>query len=124
MALDAIAKARPAPQQWLMGTEAFERHMPHHDGIRALWETKWREPCRKSVYPFHDGAFEDFEPVFLDLIARDVNDGESDKYTQSFIPTARALEKRGDEAAAKGSGEGKTEASQLYLRAACILRIA
>ncbi|OTB15202.1 hypothetical protein K445DRAFT_114856 [Daldinia sp. EC12] len=124
MALDAIAKSRPAPQQWLMGTEAFERHMPHHDGIRALWETKWREPCRRSVYPFHDGAFEDFEPVFLDLIARDVNEGDSDKYTQSFIPTARALEKRGDEAAAKGSGEGKTEASQLYLRAACILRIA
>ncbi|KAI1803949.1 alpha/beta-hydrolase [Daldinia bambusicola] len=120
----AVANSRPAPQQWLMGTEAFERRMPHHNNIRALWETKWREPCRISVYPFHDGAFEDFEPIFLGLIAQDVNDGTSDNYTQSFVSTAKALEKRGDEAAALGSEEGKKEASQLYLRAACVLRIA
>lgn len=24
--------------------------------------------CLKSVYPFHDGKFEDFEPVFEHLI--------------------------------------------------------
>jgi hypothetical protein len=24
--------------------------------------------CSISVYPFHDGKFEDFEPVFQDLI--------------------------------------------------------
>jgi hypothetical protein len=29
---------------WLMGTSAFERRMPHHDGIKALWETKWKFP--------------------------------------------------------------------------------
>ncbi|KAI1451788.1 alpha/beta-hydrolase [Annulohypoxylon moriforme] len=115
--------ARPSPKQWLMGAEAFEKRMPHHSGIRALWETKWREPCRRSVYPFHDGAFEDFEPVFLDLIARDINDGNSAEYTLAFVPTAQALEKRADEAAAKGSSEYKN-ASDLYLRAACLLRIA
>ncbi|OTA58885.1 alpha/beta-hydrolase [Hypoxylon sp. EC38] len=93
MAPDA---SRPAPKQWLMGADAFEQCMPHHEGVRALWETKWREPCRRAVYPFHDGAFEDFEPVFLDLIAGDINDGN---------------------APAK-------QASEFYLRAACLLRIA
>ncbi|KAI1212040.1 alpha/beta-hydrolase [Annulohypoxylon truncatum] len=114
---------RPPPKQWLMGAEAFEKRMPHHAGIRALWETKWREPCRRSVYPFHDGAFEDFEPVFLDLIARDINDGNSAEYTLAFVPTAQALEKRADDAVTKGEIEYK-EASDLYLRAACLLRIA
>ncbi|KAI1778766.1 alpha/beta-hydrolase [Hypoxylon cercidicola] len=120
MALDAAATSRPAPKQWLMG-EAFERRMPHHEGIRALWETKWRFPCTKAVYPFHDGAFEDFEPIFLDLIARDVNDGTSPEYTNAFVPTAKSLERRGDDLAARGD---KEEASKLYLRAACVLRIA
>jgi hypothetical protein len=31
-----------APKHWLMGREAFEQRMPHHDGIQALWETKWK----------------------------------------------------------------------------------
>ena len=31
-------------RQWLMGTKAFEARMPHHDGIKALWETKWKFP--------------------------------------------------------------------------------
>lgn len=117
----AVVKTRLPPSQWLMGAEAFERRMPHHEGIRALWETKWRFPCTKAVYPFHDGAFEDFEPIFLDLIARDINDGTSPEYTRAFMATAQSLESRGDEAAV-GGDNGK--ASGLYLRAACVLRIA
>lgn len=35
-----------APRTWLMGAEAFEGVMPHHSGIRALWETKWKVPVR------------------------------------------------------------------------------
>lgn len=31
-------------RNWMMGAEAFERRMPHHDGIKALWETKWKFP--------------------------------------------------------------------------------
>lgn len=122
MASDAaVISSRPAPPQWLMGAEAFERRMPHHEGIRALWETKWRFPCTKAVYPFHDGAFEDFEPIFLDLISKDINDGTSPEYTRAFMATAQSLERRGDEAAAGGDND---EASRLYLRAACVLRIA
>lgn len=55
-------------RQWIMGKDAFEATMPHHEGIRALWETKWKFPCSKSLYPFHDGKFEDFEPIFEYLI--------------------------------------------------------
>lgn len=32
------------PRVWLMGTEAFERTMEHHAGMKALWETKWKLP--------------------------------------------------------------------------------
>ncbi|KAI1827635.1 alpha/beta-hydrolase [Xylaria intraflava] len=112
---------RPAPQHWLMGAEAFNRRMPHHDGIKALWETKWRFPCSKSVYPFHDGEYSDFEHIFKDLIARSIDDGTSTAYTEAFFSTAEALEQAGDEAA---SAELVELASRLYLRACCILRIA
>lgn len=37
------------PRAWMMGAEAFEKRMPHHDGIKALWETKWKFPvCSHS----------------------------------------------------------------------------
>ncbi|KAI1343227.1 alpha/beta-hydrolase [Xylariaceae sp. FL0016] len=118
---DVSATSRPAPENWLLGTEAFERRMPHHDGIKALWETKWKFPCSKTVYPFHDGAYADFEPIFADLIARDINDGYAAAFTGAFVPTARRLEEEGDDAAARGDRDA---ASRLYLRAAAVLRIA
>lgn len=112
-----------APRQWAMGAEAFHNVMPHHDGIAALWETKWKFPCSKSVYPFHDGAYEDFEPVFRGLVERgdDGGGGTSPAYTRAFLPVAEALERRGDEAV---GADDPAEASALYLRAACVLRIA
>lgn len=33
-----------APSHWAMGNKAFEHRMPHHDGIEALWETRWKLP--------------------------------------------------------------------------------
>jgi hypothetical protein len=77
-------------KNWILG-DKFDQVMPHHAGIKALWETKWRFPvslrlradsealrlgivsngiiqCTLSVYPFHDGKFVDFEPVFQYLI--------------------------------------------------------
>ncbi|KAJ9132374.1 Esterase FrsA [Pleurostoma richardsiae] len=108
-------------RNWLMGTEAFERRMPHHDGIKALWETKWKFPCTKSVYPFHDGQYEDFEPIFDWLIENNVNDGTSIEYTNAFLHPAEALTTRADAAAAAGD---KALASALYLRACAVYRIA
>ncbi|KAI0487811.1 alpha/beta-hydrolase [Xylaria cf. heliscus] len=129
----AGTRSRAAPKNWLMGTETFERRMPHHDGIKALWETKWKMPCQHSVYPFHDGTYGDFAPIFADLIARGINDGYSPAYTEAFFSTAEALEREGDKAAAAADSDSdsdsdassaKSKASELYLRAACVLRIA
>lgn len=108
-------------RNWIMGKEAFEARMPHHDGIRALWETKWKFPCSKAVYPFHDGAYEDFEVIFDHLIRENINDGTSLAYTNAFIPIAEELTARGDEALASGN---KTNASTFYLRACAVYRIA
>ncbi|KAH9897101.1 Alpha/Beta hydrolase protein [Xylariomycetidae sp. FL2044] len=108
-------------RQWLMGAEAFNARMPHHEGIEPLWETKWKLPCSKSVYPFHDGQFCDFEPIFRDLISRKVDDGTSPAYTRAFLPGAERLEHEGDQALAAGDSR---KASELYLRSACVLRIA
>ncbi|KAK1461022.1 hypothetical protein CMEL01_15319 [Colletotrichum melonis] len=108
-------------RQWVMGTEAFERTMPHHQGIKALWETKWKFPCTKSVYPFHDGQYEDFEPIFEHLIKNNINDGNSTAYTEAFFPIAESLTSKGDEAIMAGN---KKEASDLYLRACTVYRIA
>ncbi|KAL7621724.1 hypothetical protein AAE478_009051 [Parahypoxylon ruwenzoriense] len=122
---DGGSKAsRPPPAYWAMGAEDFERRMPHHGSIRALWDTKWRGPCSAGVYPFHDGTFADFEPIFQSLITQHgatVKDGTEPEYTRAFFPVARELEKAGDEAAQTGDAGG---ASTYYLRAACVLRIA
>ncbi|TVY83847.1 Heptaketide hydrolyase ayg1 [Lachnellula suecica] len=120
-------------RSWILG-DKFDARMPHHEGIQALWETKWKFPCTKSVYPFHDGKFEDFEPIFerlikvrLQLFLREatdwsknnITDGYGDAYTESFFPVAEALTLRGDDLVSKGS----KAASDLYLRAACVYRI-
>lgn len=30
-------------KQWILGKK-FDEKMPHHDGIKELWETKWKFP--------------------------------------------------------------------------------
>lgn len=105
--------------------------MAHHESshgngkgggnIKALWETRWKTPCARGVYPFHDGHYADFAPIFEGLIARGVDDGYAAAYTRAFLSTAEALELDGDAACAEGRVES---ASALYLRAACVLRIA
>ncbi len=35
-------------KNWRMGKEAYERKMPHHEGIKQLWETKWKFPVSTS----------------------------------------------------------------------------
>lgn len=70
---------------WILG-DKFDTVYPHQGSIKALWEKKWKFPvriqdisdhqqkliisqCTKSIYPFHDGSVEDFEPIFEKLIA-------------------------------------------------------
>jgi len=33
-------------RNWRMGREAYERKMLHHEGIKQLWEAKWKFPVR------------------------------------------------------------------------------
>lgn len=73
------------------------------------------------MYPFHDGSVEDFEPIFEELIRRGINDGTSPEFTLAFFGTAEKLTAFGDSAASNGN---KELASSLYLRAACVCRIA
>ncbi len=49
MSADGAGSGGGAPRHWIMGAEAFAARMPHHDGIRALWETKWKFPVRGRV---------------------------------------------------------------------------
>lgn len=44
MSPHAVDMKAGGTRNWIMGAEAFERRMPHHDGIKALWETKWKFP--------------------------------------------------------------------------------
>ncbi|KAL2147393.1 hypothetical protein VTI28DRAFT_9857 [Corynascus sepedonium] len=117
----AKAEEGKTPEHWIMGREAFERRMPHHDGIKALWETKWKLPCTQSVYPFHDGAYQDFAPIFEELIKNNINDAFSSAYTEAFFPTAERLTAIADEQVAAGIAD---QASALYLRACALYRIA
>ncbi|KAL8383717.1 hypothetical protein RB595_010767 [Gaeumannomyces hyphopodioides] len=119
--VDAALSKPSSGRSWIMGAEAFERRMPHHDGIKALWETKWKFPCSKGLYPFHDGKYEDFEPIFAHLIAHDINDGTSAEYTQAFFATAKKLTDAADAAVAAFD---RVSATALYLRACAVYRIA
>ncbi|KAK3951159.1 Alpha/Beta hydrolase protein [Pseudoneurospora amorphoporcata] len=124
------------PRNWLMGNGAFEARMPHHEGIKALWETKWKFPCSKSLYPFHDGLYEDFAPSFDALIKANLNDMTSPEWTRTFLSTgvAEQLISEGDKIVANHDQLPRIEASKrdklreqasaLYLRACCIYRIA
>ena len=69
---------------YLIENSVLERP-PHHQSIKALWETKWRkrvsvffvECCQRAkdqsqvvpqIYPFWEGKLEDFKDIFHQLI--------------------------------------------------------
>lgn len=99
----------------------FDKVYAHHQSISALWNLEWKSACQRSTYPFHDGRFEDFEPVFQTLIREGVHDGYTAEFCKAFIPTARRLVAEADTAVAAGD---KTSATALYLRACAVYRIA
>ncbi|KAA8574669.1 hypothetical protein EYC84_003919 [Monilinia fructicola] len=104
---------------WTLG-DKFEAKFPHHEGAKALWDTKWKFPCMKSVYPFHDVCLICPASAINDR-QNNINDGYGDAYTEAFFPIAEKLTRQGDEAA---SLSNQTVASEFYLRAACVYRIA
>lgn len=88
-------------------------------GIQALWETEWRTACQRKSHPFQDGRYEDFEPVFNDLIASHTDDPNSLEYTLAFLSKAEDLALQAEEALLIGD---RAQATDLYLRACAVLR--
>ena len=112
--------------QWILG-DLFTKDYGHRGSIAKLWVNRWKMPCQRSVYPFHDGLYSDFEPVFQHLIANNINDPYSDNYTNSFLPTARDLIAKAQQLTELGASskiEHKEEAKKLYLRANAVFRLA
>ncbi|KAF2998468.1 hypothetical protein E8E13_002155 [Curvularia kusanoi] len=116
----------PPLKSWILG-DLFTQDYGHRGSISALWNQRWKLPCQRSVYPFHDGAYTDFEPIFTHLITAGINDPYSDTYTSAFLPTARSLVSRAQaltEPGASSKASDKEEAKLLYLRANAVFRLA
>ncbi|KAK0896142.1 hypothetical protein LTS16_024139 [Friedmanniomyces endolithicus] len=103
--------------RWILG-DKFDQKYPHLESISALWNKKWKFPCERSLYPFHDGKYEDFAPVFETLIKKNIHDGYSEEYTKEFLPIAEGLVQKAD------STHDDKEKIDLYLRACAVYRIA
>lgn len=56
------AAEKPA-KLWRMGKEAYEKKMPHHEGMKQLWETKWKFPV--CIASRRSGFFSDFDSAQL-----------------------------------------------------------
>ncbi|KAF7593731.1 hypothetical protein BBP40_010906 [Aspergillus hancockii] len=104
---------------WILGGK-FNTTYPHKGSIKTLWETRWKTACQKGVYPFHDGSFEDFEPIFQKLISENINDAYADEYTSTFLPIASELETEASHALDAGQTH---RANDLFRRAAVVYRI-
>lgn len=96
-----------------------------HQSVSALWEQKWRTPCAMGVYPFGDGQLADFEPIIRELIDASGDDprilNQPEEYAKPFLPAARQIAERAEEAASNGAAG---EARELFLRAAAVYRMA
>ncbi|KAI8955331.1 alpha/beta-hydrolase [Xylaria longipes] len=94
----------------------------HHASFEALWETKWKPLCNMGVYPFMFGAIQDFQPVVEDIISKGLKPQyDWDEYATCFFPKAEELVSHAQDAARAGNEE---KASELYLRASALYRIA
>lgn len=114
--------SRPDPSTWTLG-DKFTQVYPHLGSINNLWEKKWKFPCERSLYPFHDGQYADFAPIFAQLMEKGIHDGYTDEYTRAFIPTAEDLVSQADRKVAE-KGDAQQDAVALYLRACAVYRIA
>ncbi|QIW99771.1 hypothetical protein AMS68_005289 [Peltaster fructicola] len=93
----------------------------HHQSFEKLWETKWKEPCTRGLYPFMFGALCDFEPIVKDIVAAGLKEPyDWDEYASYFVPKAEELLAEAETAEKEGNQE---KASELYLRASAVYRI-
>lgn len=103
---------------WVLG-DRFTEEYGHQGSIKKLWEMRWQAPCLRSVYPFHDGKFADFEPLFAQLIEKEINDPFSDEYTKIFNAAGQQLALQ----ASSLIQQDKSKAMEFFMRANAVLRI-
>ncbi|KAH7069999.1 Alpha/Beta hydrolase protein [Paraphoma chrysanthemicola] len=103
---------------WILG-DLFTQDYGHSNSILKLWSQRWKFPCTKGVYPFHDGKFSDFEPIFNHLIENNINDPYDDAYTNAFLLTARRLVQEAEDAEKSDREKART----LYLNANAVYRL-
>lgn len=104
---------------WILG-DLFTKDYGHRGSIANLWEQRWMFPCKMGVYPFHDGKYEDFEPIFKHLIEVKINDPFDDAYTNAFLPVAQRLTREAQEM----ENQDRDIAQKLYLNANALYRLA
>lgn len=93
--------------------DAILKPAKHHESFKALWETKWKVPAQMGVYPFMFGDIKDYQPVFDELIAKDMKEPyDWDAYAETFFPQAEKLTKIAEEAEKAGETE---KAAEYYL---------
>jgi hypothetical protein len=103
---------------WALG-DRFTEDYGHRGSIKKLWEMRWHAPCLRSVYPFHDGNYEDFEPLFAQLIEKEINDPFSDEYTKIFNSAGQQLALQ----ASSLIKQNQSKAIELFMRANAVFRI-
>lgn len=78
-----------------------------------------------GIYPFVDGKVEDFDPIFEELVKVSNDDPnilyDPDAYAKPFFPVAEVLVAKAQDTEKAGRTD---EACDLYMRAACVYRIA
>ncbi|KAH9876624.1 hypothetical protein J1614_003756 [Plenodomus biglobosus] len=74
---------------WILG-DLFMKDYGHSGSVQNLWEQRWKFPCTKGVYPFHDDKFEDFEPIFKYLAEDNIDDPYDVTYTEAFSTSSAA----------------------------------
>lgn len=102
--------------------DAWNTPAKHHESFEQLWKSKWEQPSKMGVYPFMFNAHQDFEPIAAQLIAEGQKEPyDWDQYAQVFFPKAEELLAEAEKAVSAGD---RAKASEYYMRASAVYRIA
>jgi hypothetical protein len=99
-----------------------EDWMPHHNGFKELWDTRWEFPvCEIFVSAKSLDVNTKFQCTKIPTNCKNsINDDDGFAYTSDFIPVAERLTSECTQAA----NSNPSLTSELYLRATCVYCIA
>jgi hypothetical protein len=61
------AEQKKEVRSWRIGKEAYEKKMVHHQGIKQLWESKWKFPVSYLKWKSTENGKSDGVAIVLDL---------------------------------------------------------